>query len=314
MVFVIDFSSSMNGYLGNQATADPSQPKQTKNQELKRILRKLTQKVYQNSRSQVGFVPFAIGVATQLSDGSRFCTIPWHSNIPITDLSRIPALFAPSPTYNYRDVKDYKRLSELIALNVNIDATLDGILDPIAAENTVSIPMKQVGFYFCDHHDWPEENQPVPLPPPAQQQIIPLTTDIRELKKIEYMKPLGSTFTTAGILAGVKLLHQSPVRKKRLIIISDGDDVEYLHITKQLIAKGMCEKIKRQGKIEMAFIGIEYLPPTNQNDSSVNWRDACVGADHFYTPDTVQSLEDALTHAVLPGTKEEMGRNVPKRH
>lgn len=313
VVFVVDFSSSM-GHLLKKARPG-SQEHESKYWQLKQIIESLANKVYQHPQSQVGFVPFALGVTERASDGSYRCTIPWYSNRPITDVSVARNTF--SGRYDDKVMEDHDRLQDIIHANVNIDETLKNIMVPAVDGKTVSIPREQVGYYFCQHY-WTDGQSKAywPQPPTAQLYVIPLTRTSSALATIQQMKPLGNTFTTAGILAGVKLFHDTRIKNKRLIIVSDGEESIYLDLTKKFISRGLCKEIKKQG-IEMEFIGIEYPSPEKRAQISghhwVDWENTCVGSDHFYTPDTMQTLEDALHRAVLPNLQQEIGRNVVKR-
>lgn len=309
VMFVVDFSSSMRQLFGDHS----------KVAELKRILLQVTQSLYvSNSRNRVGFVPFNTGVKSL--DG-RYCTIQWHSDTRIDDLSRLglSRMDYPPGYYDFGNGIQYypggyttaydsgddnvEKIKELINKEVNISHTLATITDPIDSHHTVAIPMAQVGDNFCSSYS----------PPTSQARTIPLTSDIEQIKVINAMLPEGNTLITSGVLAGVKLLYQnsSAEKKKLLVMISDGDDNQFTDKTRELIKQGLCKAITEKG-IKMAFIRIKDRHAGGQQ--ATDWKN-CVGTENFYLPDTVHKLEKALQESVLyrPGDPEETGRNIPAR-
>ncbi|WP_227724072.1 vWA domain-containing protein [Yersinia proxima] len=118
------------------------------------------------------------------------------------------------------------------------------------------------------------------------------------------MKPHGATLVSAGILAGNNILKESN-SQKLMIILSDGEDT-YLskNISKELINKGMCEKIKDNGT-RMVFIKIGY------KSSNINWK-KCVGSGNYYEAHNVYQLEADLMQALGATEIREVGRNTPK--
>ncbi|WP_145607919.1 TadE/TadG family type IV pilus assembly protein [Yersinia rochesterensis] len=128
----------------------------------------------------------------------------------------------------------------------------------------------------------------------------------------------GATLISSGILVGNNIFKETNNNHKKLmIILSDGDDSNhinanlpedykdknYFNITKTLIEKGMCEKIKKNN-IRMVFIGIGYVPRED-----IDWK-KCVGENNFYLAQNAHELEQDLEQALL--ANDEVGRNIPK--
>lgn len=129
----------------------------------------------------------------------------------------------------------------------------------------------------------------------------------------------GGTLISSGILAGNNIFKKTNNgHKKLMVILSDGDDSnhtnselsddykdkKYFNVTKKLIEKGMCEKIK-ENDIRMVFIGIGYVPRED-----IDWK-ACVGEDNFYLAQNAHELAQDLEQVLIADT--EVGRNTPKK-
>ncbi|WP_145583732.1 TadE/TadG family type IV pilus assembly protein [Yersinia thracica] len=128
----------------------------------------------------------------------------------------------------------------------------------------------------------------------------------------------GATLISSGILAGNNIFKQTNDNQKKLmIILSDGDDSNhinsdlsddykdknYFNITKKLVEKGMCERIK-ENNIRMVFIGIGYVPRED-----IDWK-KCVGENNFFLAQNAHELEQDLEQVLL--ANDEVGRNIPK--
>ncbi|CFR31791.1 pilus assembly protein [Yersinia frederiksenii] len=135
------------------------------------------------------------------------------------------------------------------------------------------------------------------------------------------MTPIGGTLTSSGILYANNLFRNKNDndKEKLMIIISDGVesyDEKYrenpgFYITKKLIDKGMCEKIK-DNNIKMIFIAIDYDPEKIQDPRRyIDWK-KCVGEDNYYEADNAHQLEVELMGALGVQSSNEVGRNTPK--
>ncbi|HFO2533243.1 TPA: VWA domain-containing protein [Yersinia enterocolitica] len=135
------------------------------------------------------------------------------------------------------------------------------------------------------------------------------------------MTPIGGTLTSSGILYANNLFRNNndDDKEKLMIIISDGVesyDEKYrenpgFYITKKLIDKGMCEKIK-DNNIKMIFIAIDYDPEKIQDPRRyIDWK-KCVGEDNYYEADNAHQLEVELMGALGVQSSNEVGRNTPK--
>ncbi len=134
------------------------------------------------------------------------------------------------------------------------------------------------------------------------------------------MTPIGGTLTSSGVLYANNLFRKnSNNNEKLMIIISDGvESYEQNHrenpgfyITKKLIDKGMCEKIK-DNNIKMIFIAIDYDPEKIQDPRRyIDWK-KCVGEDNYYEANNAHQLEVELMGALEAQSSNEVGRNTPK--
>ncbi|QHB33975.1 VWA domain-containing protein [Yersinia canariae] len=129
----------------------------------------------------------------------------------------------------------------------------------------------------------------------------------------------GGTLISSGILAGNNIFKQvNNEHEKIMIILSDGDDSNHIHsdlpdsyenknyfnITKKLIEKGMCDRI-RENNIRMVFIGIGYIPRED-----LDWKE-CVGEGNFYLAHNAYELAQDLEQVLIADA--EVGRNTPKK-
>ncbi|WP_019212545.1 TadE/TadG family type IV pilus assembly protein [Yersinia massiliensis] len=135
------------------------------------------------------------------------------------------------------------------------------------------------------------------------------------------MTPIGGTLTSSGVLYANNLFRNNndDDKEKLMIIISDGVesyDEKYrenpgFYITKKLIDKGMCEKIK-DNNIKMIFIAIDYDPEKIQDPRRyIDWK-KCVGEDNYYEANNAHQLEVELMGALGAQSSSEVGRNTPK--
>jgi tight adherence protein G len=135
------------------------------------------------------------------------------------------------------------------------------------------------------------------------------------------MKPYGATLVSSGILAANNIFKESDRKNKKLmIILSDGEDTfSEINISKTLVDKGMCERVKINA-IQMVFIGIGYkskpkIKPKSKPQSQfdgIDWRE-CVGENNYYQAQNAHELEADLWQALGSEETREIGRNTPKR-
>ncbi|MDA5544043.1 pilus assembly protein [Yersinia rochesterensis] len=192
---------------------------------------------------------------------------------------------------------------EIIADNIDYDKTIKSITRKNKTK-IIDIPMADVlnkGFCLKDLNSHIIENNNNSILSDA------LNFDVS-----------GGTLISSGILAGNNIFRGgSHHNKKIMIILSDGDDSNhinsklsedykdknYFNITKTLVDKGMCEKIK-ENNIRMVFIGIGYVPRED-----IDWK-KCVGENNFYLAHNAHELEQDLEQVLL--ANDEVGRNIPK--
>ncbi|WP_145590156.1 pilus assembly protein [Yersinia aleksiciae] len=136
------------------------------------------------------------------------------------------------------------------------------------------------------------------------------------------MSATGGTLASSGILYANNLFRKESKdnNKKLMVIISDGVDSYSkayqenpgFYITKKLIDKGMCEKIK-ENQIKMAFIAIAYNPEEiKEKERYIDWK-KCVGDDNYYEAHNAHELEAELREVLDATSSGEVGRNTPKR-
>ncbi|MFM1346841.1 TadE/TadG family protein [Yersinia proxima] len=185
-------------------------------------------------------------------------------------------------------------VQSIIAKNIDYTETINSIVND---SKTIDIPMSDIYIKsFCLQNS------------AAYSLVLDDTND--NLSDIEVFEPVGDTLISSGILTGNKLLREldSTNNNKLMVILSDGkDSVSQYDVTKILIAKGMCDKIK-QNNIRMAFIAIGY----SANDSgSIDWKE-CVGKDNYHEAYNAHELEADLMQALGATEIREVGRNTPK--
>ncbi|CNH02597.1 putative fimbrial anchor [Yersinia thracica] len=192
---------------------------------------------------------------------------------------------------------------EIIADNIDYDKTIESITHNT---KTIDIPISDVlNDNFCLRHI----NTHIIDKNNMSNSILSdaLSFDVR-----------GATLISSGILAGNNIFKQTnDDHKKLMIILSDGDDSNhinselsddykdknYFNITKKLVEKGMCERIK-ENNIRMVFIGIGYVPRED-----IDWK-KCVGENNFFLAQNAHELEQDLEQVLL--ANDEVGRNIPK--
>lgn len=141
------------------------------------------------------------------------------------------------------------------------------------------------------------------------------------IDKMIAMSPLGQTLVSSGILYANTLFKKESnnSNNKLMVIISDGIDVfindttiqQSIYISKTLIDKGMCERIK-ENNIKMVFIAIkDGSNETNEPANYIDWK-KCVGEDNYYYVSDAHELEAALRQSLTTTSSEVVGRNIPK--
>ncbi|AJJ63426.1 TadE/TadG family type IV pilus assembly protein [Yersinia aldovae] len=284
VVFVVDYSVSMDGNFGDEK-------KTTKIQELRRIFEDLNNTILKNNNIHtIGFVPFSWGTKEMIGKGIHrkiYCHFPFVPKIPMP------------PSYYLGDLNSYnpaKELTDAVKNNIDYDATIKSIT---ANYNFINIPIDDIKpSSFClkgsDAYTLRSDD---------------ITNDnIQE--NIEH-DVNGLTLISSGILVANDIFRKDSKNKDKLmIIISDGNDQEISSdltqekITKTLIEKGMCERIK-ENNIRMVFIGIAYTV------KEIEWED-CVGKRNYYEAQNAHELEADLRQALETIEASEVGRNIPK--
>ncbi|CNK87686.1 tight adherance operon protein [Yersinia aldovae ATCC 35236] len=284
VVFVVDYSVSMDGNFGDEK-------KTTKIQELRRIFEDLNNTILKNNNTHtIGFVPFSWGTKKIIGKGIHrkiYCHFPFVPKTPMP------------PSYYLGDLKSYnpaKELTDAVKNNIDYDETIKSIT---ANYNFINIPIDDIKpSSFClkgsDAYTLRSDD---------------ITNDnIQE--NIEH-EVNGLTLISSGILVANDIFRKDSKNKDKLmIIISDGNDQEISSdltqekITKTLIEKGMCERIK-ENNIRMVFIGIAYTV------KEIKWED-CVGKRNYYEAQNAHELEADLRQALGTIEASEVGRNIPK--
>ncbi|MFV8801417.1 TadE/TadG family protein [Yersinia sp. LJYL362] len=284
VVFVADYSSSMNGYFNSGDTT-------TKIEELRRIFKRLNNSILRNDNiKSIGFVPFTWGTKIIIGDGAnneQYCHFPFVPKITI-------------PTGNYlKNSNNYDidlEVTLAIKNNIDYDETIKSITQ---SRDFINIPMDDINSeVFClrysDAHTLRSDG---------------ITNEM--IEETIAGKTEGHTLISSGILSGNDIFrNESNNKNKLMIILSDGNDNDVSsdspgdRITNKLIKKGMCEKIK-ENNIRMIFIGIGYIP------SGIDWK-KCVGEGNFYLAKNAHELEVDLRQALGSIEIREVGRNTPK--
>ena len=207
---------------------------------------------------------------------------------------------------------------EIIEENIDYDATINSIL-----RNSAVTPPKLIN---------------IPIDDILNSSVCLNRTNSYSLNEHESneiiddminMAPSGGTLISSGILSANNLFNESRSNNKKLmIILSDGNDSfekknkkdkeniesnenQGFFITKNLIRKGMCERIK-ENQITMAFIAIGYNPLRNTHALEyIDWKE-CVGEEHYYEAQNSHELEADLLQALGAVDTSEVGRNTPK--
>ena len=208
---------------------------------------------------------------------------------------------------------------EIIEENIDYDATINSILHNSAGTppKTINIPINDIlNTYNCLY-----QRNSYSLNENHSNDII---------NDMINMAPSGGTLISSGILSANNLFNESRSNnnKKLMIILSDGNDSfekknkkdkeniesnenQGFFITKNLIRKGMCERIK-ENQITMAFIAIGYNPLRNTHALEYNdWKE-CVGEENYYEAQNSHELEADLLQALGAVDTSEVGRNTPK--
>ncbi|WP_174848836.1 pilus assembly protein [Yersinia artesiana] len=185
-------------------------------------------------------------------------------------------------------------VQSIIAKNIDYTETINSIIND---STTIDIPMSDIFLKsFCLKNS------------EAHSLVLNDTND--SLSDIEVFEPIGDTLISAGILTGNKLLRESDStnNNKLMVILSDGkDSVSQYDVTKTLIVKGMCNKIKLNN-IRMTFIAIGY---SADDSGSIDWK-KCVGEGNYYEAYNAHELEADLRQALGATEVREVGRNTPK--
>ncbi|MBX9497880.1 TadE/TadG family protein [Yersinia enterocolitica] len=185
-------------------------------------------------------------------------------------------------------------VQSIIAKNIDYTETINSIVND---SKTIDIPMSDIYMKgFCLKNS------------EAHSLVLDNTND--SLSDIEIFEPGGDTLISSGILTGNKLLMESDStnNNKLMVILSDGkDSVSQYEVTKMLIVKGMCNKIK-QNNIRMVFIAIGY---SADDSGSIDWK-KCVGEGNYYEAHNAHELEADLLQAFGTVDSSEVGRNTPK--
>ncbi|CNJ77909.1 TadE/TadG family type IV pilus assembly protein [Yersinia aldovae] len=284
VVFVVDYSVSMDGNFGDEK-------KTTKIQELRRIFEDLNNTILKNNNTHtIGFVPFSWGTKKIIGKGIHrkiYCHFPFVPKTPMP------------PSYYLGDLKSYnpaKELTDAVKNNIDYDETIKSIT---ANYNFINIPIDDIKpSSFClkgsDAYTLRSDD----------------ITNHNIQENIEH-EVNGLTLISSGILVANDIFRKDSKNKDKLmIIISDGNDQEISSdltqekITKTLIEKGMCERIK-ENNIRMVFIGIAYTV------KEIKWED-CVGKRNYYEAQNAHELEADLRQALGTIEASEVGRNIPK--
>lgn len=269
VIFVADFSRSMEWNFSGPFSG-------SKIDELKRMIVQLSKELFQyNIENKVGFVPFGFGTKDQ---SGQYCNPQFVSNTG----SPLPSGFLNT----WASQQDYMKIDAFIDYKATVDR----------------IPFETRDFYFPYSAI---SNIHICLKG-SNATIVPLTSQLGEIMKINNMYPYGGTLVSSGLLKGVQELAKGKAPRKVLVIISDGtDDPANLGTTPKLFQYGLCNKIREvlttsQAVGKIAFIGIGYKP-------TFNWK-ACVGNNNYYESNTVSQFRDAMKRSVF----EEVGHNALK--
>ncbi|WP_075336314.1 TadE/TadG family type IV pilus assembly protein [Yersinia enterocolitica] len=285
VVFVADYSSSMESkFLGDSSN-------KSKIDSLREVFERLNNTILKNSNTNtIGFIPFAWGTKIIVSDKQQvntYCHFPFASKKNSSIDEKIKA-------YNATIIGPVDRngpepIQKIIENNIDFDETIRSIE---GRNKEINIDMKDISYHgICLKG--------------SDAYSLKVDQDNKELiDDIITMRPYGETLVSSGILVGNNIFKESN-NNKLMIILSDGEDTySDINISKMLIRKGMCEKIKANN-IRMVFIGIGYKP------RSINWED-CVGKENFYLAKNAHELEADLRLALGETETHEVGRNTPK--
>lgn len=199
---------------------------------------------------------------------------------------------------------------EIIEENIDYDATINSILrnSAVTPPKLINIPIDDIfNSYVCLNR-----TNSYSLNEHESNEII---------DDMINMTPSGGTLISSGILSANNLFNESRSNnnKKLMIILSDGNDSfekknkenKGFYVTKNLIKKGMCERIK-ENQITMAFIAIGYNPLNNTHSLKyIDWKE-CVGEENYYEAQNSHELEADLLQALGAVDTSEVGRNTPK--
>ncbi|MFI0488940.1 MAG: TadE/TadG family protein [Yersinia sp. (in: enterobacteria)] len=296
VVFVTDYSSSMEDkfYRGSNG--------KSKIDSLRKIFERFNTTILKNSNiNSIGFVPFSWGTKINVGEKQqvkKYCHFPFSfkdnnnvkQKIREHNAVRERASDSPSPIQKIiEDNVDYDETINLITERgkvINIDMS-DIAYDDICLKGSDAYLLKEYG---------------------NSENII---------NDFIAMKPQGATLVSSGILAANNFFKESNRdNKKLMIILSDGEDTfSGINISKILVKKGMCERVK-ENDIRMVFIGIGYKSKSKSKSKSkyksIDW-EKCVGKNNYYQAQNAHELEADLWQALGSEETREIGRNTPKR-
>ncbi|NQZ51363.1 MAG: VWA domain-containing protein [Moritella sp.] len=160
----------------------------------------------------------------------------------------------------------------------------------------------------------------------ADFHTIAMTENINELNAIKKMKAFGGTSVYQGIIQGAQLLQQEKNkyvtqkekeayknRIKMLLILSDGVESPYTETFKELVEKGLCQKIKNEFSdgdvpLYMAVLGIKF------DASKQRAFQRCVGTDNIVDVKNVDDLIIKIKDMIKKGTQSEGITKLHYRH
>ncbi|CNH46380.1 TadE/TadG family type IV pilus assembly protein [Yersinia pekkanenii] len=283
VVFVADYSSSMEekfrGDLSNKSKIDY----------LREIFERLNNTILKNSNTNtIGFVPFSWGTKIIIGDkqhSNTYCHFPFASkkNSSIDEQIRAHNATSKPMAINHAPIQ------KIIESNIDFDETIKSITDRY---KEINIDIKDITYNSICLKG-------------SDAYVLKSDYHSKELiDNIIAMKPYGATLVSSGILVGNNIFKKSD-NNKLMIILSDGEDTYLeINVSKRLIEKGMCEKVKAND-IKMVFIGIGYKP------GSIDCKD-CVGKGNYFEAHNAHELETDLRQALGVTEAREVGHNMPK--
>lgn len=283
VVFVTDYSSSMEEKFYGDSSG------KSKIDSLREIFERFNTTILKNSNiNSIGFVPFSWGTKIHAEEKKQvkiYCHFPFS----FKDYN-IKQKIREHNAVRERASVNHSPIQKIIEDNVDFDDTINLITE---RGKVINIDMSDIAYdSIC-----------------LKGSDAYLLKEYSEntINDIIAMKPHGATLVSSGILAANNIFKESDRdNKKLMIILSDGEDTfSGINISKILVKKGMCERVK-ENDIRMVFIGIGYKP------NGIGWKE-CVGKNNYYQAQNAHELEADLWQALGSEETREIGRNTPKR-